>query len=42
MIQVINLYKAFGRKQVLDGANLKIKKARAWLLLAEAEAESLS
>ena len=41
MIQVINLYKAFGRKQVLSGANLEVKKVRAWLLSAAAAAENL-
>ena len=33
MIQVINLYKAFGRKQVLDGANLKIKKGESMVVI---------
>src|SRR3990170_5210788 len=33
MIQVINLYKAFGRKQVLDGANLEIKKGESMVVI---------
>lgn len=33
MIQVINLYKAFGRKQVLSGANLEVKKGESMVVI---------
>lgn len=33
MIQVINLYKAFGRKQVLAGADLEIKKGESMVVI---------
>lgn len=36
-IQVKNLHKAFGKKVVLDGVDIEIKKANLWLSSAVPE-----
>ena len=40
-IKITNLHKAFGKKVVLDGVDLELKKENLWLLSAVPEPENL-